>query len=802
MDLIRDKLGKCSEEELQDEVVYLDYAGAAIPPKSVVRSALEELLSTNLGNPHTRGSKFGERTHSFIEEARGRLLEFVDASSDEYMVVFTSGCTASLKLVADAFPWSDESHFAYSMNSHNSLMAIRSAAKNWKALPSAALFQDQCNEDVLKYLAPSIPPGHPSYSLLALPGECNFTGSRLNLNIVDQYLRRLEQNSSSHQQWLWLLDAAKLVASSPLSLSALPASVRPHFVTLSFYKIFGYPTGLGALIIRRDLLPLLRKKFYGGGTILAGAADSSFLVPKASSTSDHFEDGTCHYQGITALRHGFRFIEQLGGMHAVSMHTAYLRNYLFLKMQNLRHSTTDRDLCTFYSYSHTQGNGELNVRSQGPVIAFNLCYADGTPLPFGIVGAKAEAAGIQLRTGCFCNLGGCQEILHLSADDVETNFHRGRYCSEDRDRAADIVQDKHTGACRLSLGYGSTQSDCDALLNFLRTQFLNELPPDVSSDEENSNDARMHYAASSTKRMTTILGPASGKESNLVSDEDLYATHHVQSFLPTEIVASERIGLPPRIPTPLADSITTESINAACVRLEAIFVYPVKSCAGVRVDHWPLVPPQGQGLFYDRIFAITDDSGRVLSQKTHPMLALIRPYFFFRDDRNSAATIDADYGSDRRQGVDLHLRSPFNSSDLVLSLDEGDIAGESSRGGDAVAEQVLRICGRKVCSRPLSRNADNWISEFFRNSEANRSKEHSTTKTIRQEEKSYHILRCAALLENTIGSKTKSADNAATETAVTSASFANTAQFLLLSTESVRSLVQVIRTILILLERC
>jgi selenocysteine lyase/cysteine desulfurase len=30
--------------------------------------------------------------------------------------------------------------------------------------------------------------------------------------------------------------------------------VRPEFVALSFYKMFGYPTGIGALIARRDAL--------------------------------------------------------------------------------------------------------------------------------------------------------------------------------------------------------------------------------------------------------------------------------------------------------------------------------------------------------------------------------------------------------------------------------------------------------------------------------------------------------------------------------------------------------------------
>ncbi len=45
---------------------------------------------------------------------------------------------------------------------------------------------------------------------------------------------------------------------------------------LSYYKIFGYPTGLGALLVRRDVLPLLRKRFFGGGTVAVSVADADY----------------------------------------------------------------------------------------------------------------------------------------------------------------------------------------------------------------------------------------------------------------------------------------------------------------------------------------------------------------------------------------------------------------------------------------------------------------------------------------------------------------------------------------------
>ncbi|KAJ1405285.1 hypothetical protein B484DRAFT_404495 [Ochromonadaceae sp. CCMP2298] len=109
-------------------------------------------------------------------------------------------------------------------------------------------------------------------------------------------------------RWLWLLDAAKLAATSPLHLSSLPPLQRPHFVVASFYKMFGYPTGLGVLLLRRDVAPLLRCRYFGGGTLQAAAADAFFQV-RRKQPHQQWEQGTPNYYAVAALRHCFRFLQ-------------------------------------------------------------------------------------------------------------------------------------------------------------------------------------------------------------------------------------------------------------------------------------------------------------------------------------------------------------------------------------------------------------------------------------------------------------------------------------------------------------
>lgn len=56
------------------------------------------------------------------------------------------------------------------------------------------------------------------------------------------------------------------------------------------------------------------------------------------------------------------------------------------------------------------------------------------------------------------------------------------------------------------------------------------------------------------------------------------------------------------------------------MRVEALWVYPVKSCRGYRVDRVEATP---RGPRDDRRFMIVDEAGRFVTQRRHPILATI-----------------------------------------------------------------------------------------------------------------------------------------------------------------------------------
>jgi molybdenum cofactor sulfurase len=80
------------------------------------------------------------------------------------------------------------------------------------------------------------------------------------------------------------LDAAAFIPTNRLDLS----KVKPDFVTMSFYKIFGYPTGmffrvelqsgLGALLIRNSNIDILNKLYWGGGTVSIASDKDHFCL--------------------------------------------------------------------------------------------------------------------------------------------------------------------------------------------------------------------------------------------------------------------------------------------------------------------------------------------------------------------------------------------------------------------------------------------------------------------------------------------------------------------------------------------
>ena len=248
-----------------------------------------------------------------------------------------------------------------------------------------------------------------------------------------------------------LLDAAAFVPTNRLDLSRW----HPDYVVLSFYKMFGYPTGVGALLVRHSALSRLHRPWFAGGTITVASvqADRHYLAAGGSA----FEDGTLNFLSIPAIDLGLTFLESVG-MDAIHDH---------VEIPGLDAHRTTRGSAP---RQRAAPGDAVRPGDDGPArgdAAFNFVGPDGQHLDPRVVERLANQERISLRTGCFCNPGVGEVSLGLSKPELEACFisspHRMSF--EDFGRC---VVGKGSGAVRVSLGLASNLSDVQAMTDFAR----------------------------------------------------------------------------------------------------------------------------------------------------------------------------------------------------------------------------------------------------------------------------------------------------------------------------------------------
>jgi selenocysteine lyase/cysteine desulfurase len=434
--------------------VYLDYTGGGLFAESQLREHVALLERTVLGNPHSVNPTSAAST-ALAEEARACVLGFFNADPQEYVAIFTANATGALRLVGEAYPFHPGDRFLLTFDNHNSVNGIREFVRARGAeityVPSVAPELRGDEALLARYLAGTTGDHH---NLFAYPAQSNFSGVQHPLEWIDQ--------AQAHG-WDVLLDAAAFVPTNRLDLSR----VKPDFLTISFYKMFGWPTGVGALIARRAALAKLERPWFSGGTVVAASVGRQhhLWAPGAA----HFEDGTVNYLSLPAVTIGLRFLERIG-MDTIHANVATLAGWLLEALPSLHHSDGS-PAATIY--------GPRTVVRRGATIAFNFLHPDGRVVDERYVDRIAAQHAISLRTGCFCNPG-AGEIAFSVARDTLLGGEFGPGMSLD-DYMRDIGLPSG-GAVRASLGIASIAQDVERFLAFaqefvdLRTT-PDDLPP-------------------------------------------------------------------------------------------------------------------------------------------------------------------------------------------------------------------------------------------------------------------------------------------------------------------------------------
>ncbi len=435
--------------------VYLDYTGGGLYAASQVRAHQEMLLNNVFGNPHSQNPTSLAMTH-LVEQAREYVLRYFNASPAEYTVIFTPNASGALKLVGESYPFAAGGRYAPLYDNHNSVNGIREFARAHGAaveyIPVSLPDLRAPTARVLETLDRAEPRAH---NLFAFPAQSNFSGVQHPLDWID---------AAHARGWDVLLDCAAYAPTNRLDLSR----IHPDFVPLSFYKMFGYPTGVGALIARHDALAKLRRPWFAGGTITITSVQGEgwhSLIPGAAG----FEDGTVNYLNLPAVEIGLRHIERIG-IDAIHARVMALTGWLLETMVGLRHRNGARLV-------HIYGPERTDAR--GGTIAFALRDPTGEPFDFRRVEAAAGERNISLRTGCFCNPGDGEIAHHLGREEMACYF-TGRAPSsfyEFYDQLH-VATGKTPSTIRVSLGLASNFADVYTFARFL-AEFLDRCAGDL-----------------------------------------------------------------------------------------------------------------------------------------------------------------------------------------------------------------------------------------------------------------------------------------------------------------------------------
>jgi selenocysteine lyase/cysteine desulfurase len=395
---------------------YLEYTGAGLVADTELRVHAERLRGGCFGNPHSESPTSNASTR-LIAQAKAAVLRYFNAAAGEYSVIFTQNATGACRLVGEAYKFRPLSRFVLTADNQNSVNGMREFARAGGAaigyIPLSPADLRVTDENVAAALEHGVGGRDDGadrggrHGLFAYPAQSNFSGVQHSLAWVD-----LAQAAGYDV----LLDAAAFVPANRLDLGA----VKPEFVTVSFYKMFGYPTGIGCLLARRDAIARLRRPWFSGGTIWGASVQGGWHRLADDETA--FEDGTVNFLAKPDITTGLAWISDIG--------------------------------------------------------AFNFLDARGAVVDAGAVARDTSAARISVRTGCFCKPGAAESASGLTGRGVHgTQWHAFPPPDvQTIDDYRELGGLPRGGTVRVSLGLVSDISDVERFLGFAERTYRDRKP--------------------------------------------------------------------------------------------------------------------------------------------------------------------------------------------------------------------------------------------------------------------------------------------------------------------------------------
>ena len=339
-------------------LVYLDSAATAQKPLQVIEYE-KSLYTTYNANIHRGVHYLSEQMTAIYEQARQRVARFIGAKSASE-VIFTSGATASLNLVAyswsEAFLRAGDVVLVSQMEHHSNIVPWQMAAARRGAVVRAIPITDsgqidiEAYERMLQY----------GVKMVAITQASNTLGTRPDLKTMIALAHKHGAKVT--------VDGCQGVVHGGVDVVELDCD----FYVFSGHKLYG-PTGIGVLYGKGELLDAMPPYMGGGDMVDKVTFERTTFAPLPLK----FEAGTANFVGAATMAAAIDFLEDYSAL---------------MEYEN-----------TLLSYATEQLQSIAGLKiygtapSKSPVVCFNVEGCNHYD-----IGMILDKMGVAIRTGHHC----------------------------------------------------------------------------------------------------------------------------------------------------------------------------------------------------------------------------------------------------------------------------------------------------------------------------------------------------------------------------------------------------------------
>ena len=357
---IREQFPILEREVYGRKLIYLDSAATAQKPRCVVEK-MEELLLNDNANIHRGVHLLSEEMTAKYEEAREVVRSFIGAECREE-IVFTSGATMSLNLVASSYCerfLHEGDNVVVSHIEHHSNIVPWQLATERKGAELRVIPVDDNGALELDTLDTLI---DERTKVVAVTQASNTLGTRPDLSKIIAKAHSVGA--------VVVVDGCQGVVHGGVDVKTLDCD----FYAFSGHKLYG-PTGIGVLYGKRELLDAM-PPYMGGGDMVDKV---TFAKTTYAPLPLKFEAGTSNYIGAVGLAEAIKFLQQFSA-DEVEQHEKALLAYATAELQKI-------EGVRIYG----------TMADKSPIISFNVEGCDHYD-----IGMILDKQGVAVRTGHHC----------------------------------------------------------------------------------------------------------------------------------------------------------------------------------------------------------------------------------------------------------------------------------------------------------------------------------------------------------------------------------------------------------------